>query len=101
MTDKLTQDDVAQQLLALNSGLDDEWVLAADRIKKVFRFKSFNQALGFMVRAGKHADELDHHPEWCNVYNQVSIELTTHSAKGITELDFALAQRIEQVFAET
>ena len=100
MTDKLAQDELAQNLQALNSGLDEKWHQSADRLTKVFIFEDFNQALDFMVRAGKHVDELDHHPEWCNVYNRVSIELTTHSATGITELDFALAKRIEQVFAK-
>ena len=98
MSNRMNQQDIAKQLQLLNSKIGNKWLLSNDRIKKEFKFSDFNEALSFMVSVGRHAEELDHHPEWCNVYNRVSIELTTHSAGGISELDFNLASRIEEVF---
>ena len=94
----MNQQDVAKQLQILNANIEKKWFLSNDRIKKDFKFSGFKEALNFMVRVGHHAEELDHHPEWCNVYNSVSIELTTHSAGGITEHDFSLASKIEGEF---
>lgn len=97
MTSRMNQ-DIARKLQTLNDRTGDKWILSNDRIIKEFKFADFTEALNFMVRVGRHAEELDHHPEWCNVYNRVSIELTTHSAGGITDLDFDLASRIETEF---
>ncbi len=63
-----------------------------DAISKVFRFKDFNAAFGFMSRVALHAEKHDHHPEWFNVYNKVEVTLATHDAGGVTEKDVALAQ---------
>ena len=73
------------------------WTFTNKAIQKEFKFKNFNQALGFIVRIGLFAEQADHHPEIFNVYNQVKIRLNTHSAKGITDLDFDLAKRIESI----
>ena len=54
-------------------------------------FADFNAAFGFMTRVALHADKVDHHPEWSNVYNRVEVLLTTHDADGVTELDLAMA----------
>lgn len=62
-----------------------------------FKFASFVEAFGFMTRVALHAEKLNHHPEWSNVYNRVSITLTTHDAGGLTELDCKLATRIEKL----
>ena len=62
-----------------------------DAIRKVFRFADFNEAFGFMSRVALKADQMDHHPEWFNVYNRVEVTLTTHDADGVTELDVELA----------
>jgi 4a-hydroxytetrahydrobiopterin dehydratase len=70
-----------------------------DAITKTFQFKSFNQAFGFMSRVALAAEKMDHHPEWSNVYGRVEITLTSHSAGGVTELDFALARKIESYAA--
>jgi len=94
----MDQQEIEKQLQVLNSKINNKWLLSNDRITKEFKFRDFNEALNFMVRVGRHAEDLDHHPEWCNVYDIVSIELTTHSAGGITELDFSLASRIEDEF---
>lgn len=69
------------------------WTAAPDKdaIVKTFRFADFNAAFGFMTRVALMADKLDHHPEWFNVYNRVDVVLSTHDAKGLTQLDIDLA----------
>ena len=63
------------------------------------KFKSFNEAFGFMTRVALSAEKMDHHPEWSNVYNRVSIRLTTHDAGGLTEKDVRLARVIDRAAA--
>ena len=63
-----------------------------DAIHREFRFADFNAAFGFMTRVALKADQLDHHPEWSNVYNRVEVLLATHDADGVTELDVQLAK---------
>ena len=67
-----------------------------DALKKTFKFKTFNEAWGFMTRVALAAEKLNHHPEWSNVYNRVEITLTTHDCDGLSDLDVKLAQRIGQ-----
>ena len=78
------------------------WTLVEGReaISRQFKFKDFNAAFGFMARVALKAEQLDHHPEWTNVWNRVDITLTTHSAKGLTELDVALARHCDAVAAQ-
>ena len=64
-----------------------------------FKFADFAAAMGFMSEIAIHADKLNHHPEWSNVYNRVTITLTTHDKGGLTELDMKLAGIIERVNA--
>ena len=83
---------------ALLPGLGDTgWaaVEGKDAIRKVWKFKSFSEAWGFMSRAALVAEKMNHHPEWLNVYNVVDVTLTTHSAKGLTKLDTDLAARMD------
>ena len=68
-------------------------------IEKQFRFADFGEAFGFMTRVALFAEAMDHHPEWSNVYNRVTIVLSTHSAGGVSELDFELAGRIDGLTA--
>jgi 4a-hydroxytetrahydrobiopterin dehydratase len=68
-----------------------------DAISKEFRFADFNAAFGFMTRAALHADKHDHHPEWCNLYNRVTVTLATHDADGVTEKDVALARFMDAI----
>ena len=67
-----------------------------DAIRRTFLFKDFNQAFGFMTRVAMRADQLDHHPEWFNVYNRVEVTLATHDADGVTELDVTLASFMDE-----
>ncbi len=68
-----------------------------DAIAKSYRFDSFNAAWGFMTRVALKADQMDHHPEWSNVYNTVNVALATHSAGGVTELDLELARFMDEI----
>ncbi|WP_420857895.1 4a-hydroxytetrahydrobiopterin dehydratase [Marivivens marinus] len=68
-----------------------------DAISKTYRFKSFVEAFGFMTRAAFWAEKLNHHPEWSNVYNRVSVVLTTHDVNGLTELDLRLARKMDDL----
>ncbi|MBE9174858.1 4a-hydroxytetrahydrobiopterin dehydratase [Synechocystis salina LEGE 06155] len=67
------------------------WSLQGNKLHRQFKFGNFNQAFGFMTRLALVAETLNHHPEWSNVYNRVTIDLTTHDAGGITELDVKFA----------
>jgi 4a-hydroxytetrahydrobiopterin dehydratase len=62
-----------------------------DAIVRTFKFADFNAAFAFMTRVAMKAEQLDHHPEWSNVYNRVEVLLATHDADGVTELDVTLA----------
>ena len=68
-----------------------------DAIFKKFEFRNFSEAFGWMTRVALSAEKMDHHPEWFNVYSKVNVHLTTHSAGGITELDFALAKIMDEL----
>jgi 4a-hydroxytetrahydrobiopterin dehydratase len=68
-----------------------------DAITKRFSFADFSAAFGFMARAALVAERMDHHPEWCNVYNRVDVTLATHDAGGLTALDIALAQAMDKI----
>lgn len=72
-------------------------VPSRDAIQKTYTFKNFNEAFGFMTCVALQAEKLDHHPEWTNVYNRVSVTLTTHEAKGVTERDVTLALFMDQL----
>ncbi len=67
-----------------------------DAIANTFRFKSFNQAWGFMSRVALKAERMNHHPEWFNVYNKVEVTLATHDAGGLSELDIELARFMDK-----
>ncbi|MFZ1769973.1 MAG: 4a-hydroxytetrahydrobiopterin dehydratase [Caldilinea sp.] len=74
------------------------WNVAAGKLHKEFTFADFTAAFGFMTQVAIEANTLDHHPEWCNVWNKVVIDLVTHSADDrISDLDVKLAGTIEKL----
>lgn len=74
------------------------WTEENNRLRRTFVFKDFQEAFSFMTRVAFLAEAQNHHPNWSNVYNQVTIELTTHDAGNIvTEKDRKLAQSIDQL----
>jgi 4a-hydroxytetrahydrobiopterin dehydratase len=90
MADKLSESQVREKLADLEG-----WALADGKLRREFKFADFVRAFGFMTSAAIEAEKLNHHPEWSNVYNKVTVNLVTHSAKGITELDFKLAKKLD------
>jgi 4a-hydroxytetrahydrobiopterin dehydratase len=73
------------------------WSLQDGKLHRQFQFRSFVEAFGWMSSVALVAESMGHHPEWSNVYNRVRVDLTTHDAGGITELDFTLAQRMNEL----
>lgn len=94
MIHKLTSEERSTQLAQLAGW---QAVTGRDAIHRQFKFADFNEAFGFMTRVAIKAQEMNHHPEWFNVYCTVDITLTTHEANGVTERDIALARFIEDV----
>ncbi|MEE8384020.1 MAG: 4a-hydroxytetrahydrobiopterin dehydratase [Nitrosopumilus sp.] len=84
---RLSQTDIDEELKNLPG-----WSVVNEKLHKEFQFDSFNQAFGFMTRAAMEIEKMNHHPEWFNVYNKITIELTTHDAGGITKNDVNLAK---------
>ncbi|GAA5824511.1 hypothetical protein JCM11251_000453 [Rhodosporidiobolus azoricus] len=75
---------------------------AGHRLTREYRFKDFGEAWGFLSRVALQAEKLNHHPEWTNVYNRVSIALTTHDEdNSLTALDVKLAERIEKIAVDS
>ena len=72
------------------------WKAAGDRIEKTFTLPTFHRAIGFVAEIGILAEVADHHPDIDIRYNNVTVQLSTHSAGGVTELDITLAERIEK-----
>jgi len=74
-----------------------KWKLANGKLQRELRFESFSEAFGFMTRVAMEAERCGHHPEWFNVYGLVRVDLTTHDCGGISERDFALADRMDRL----
>lgn len=88
---KLSQAEIKEALAELPG-----WEVVDGKLHKTFKFKSFAQALGWMVSVGIYADKMDHHPEWSNVYSRVTVDLVTHDlGNAISNLDVDLARRME------
>lgn len=71
------------------------WQFKDSSLYRDIQFKDFTEAFSFMTKVAAISEAMDHHPDWSNVYNRVSIRLNTHDAKGITDLDFELAKKID------
>lgn len=87
--------DDDQRALALRDLPEWTPVQEPDGIRRLFIFKDFNAAFGFMTKVALLAEKADHHPEWSNVYNRVDITLTTHDAGGLSRRDIDLAAAID------
>lgn len=96
-TVKLSEIGVQNALAKLNNETIVPWVIEDEKLTKLFQFKDFQQAFGFMSMCALYAEKKNHHPEWFNVYSKVKVQLTTHDAKGISEKDFDLAQEMERL----
>ena len=90
----LSKQEVIQSL----SGSLGRWRFDGNAIKCDLTFRNFTSAFSFMTAVALEAEKMDHHPDWSNVYNKVSIALSTHSASGITQNDIDLATRIDNVY---
>lgn len=66
-----------------------------DALRKIWKFRNFSEAWGFMTRAALVAEKLNHHPEWSNTYNVVDVTLSTHDCHGLSQLDIQLATRMD------
>ena len=86
MAERLDDDAVAERLADIPG-----WELIDGKLHRRFTFADFSEAFGFMASLATVAERLNHHPEWSNVWNRVTIDLVTHDADGLTELDFAFA----------
>jgi 4a-hydroxytetrahydrobiopterin dehydratase len=87
-----TAEEIEKELAALTP-----WKQDGNVISREIKFSDFVEAFGFMTKVALEAEKLNHHPEWKNVYNTVSIRLSTHDAGGLTSLDFKLAAKIEKI----
>jgi 4a-hydroxytetrahydrobiopterin dehydratase len=103
MARRLTPQEVESALAALNDegasagAREATWEQQADRLRRTFRFPDFVTAFGFMTEVALIAERMNHHPEWFNVYGTVRVELSTHDAGGLTELDFELARAMSEL----
>jgi len=82
---------------ALDPLLDNGWsmVEGRDAITKTFQFADFTHAFAWMTRVALHAEKMDHHPEWFNVYKTVEVTLSTHDAGGLSALDVKLGEKMD------
>ena len=88
----LSEREILQRLASLPG-----WRLADGRLRRELTFKDFSQAFAFMTRVAMLAEKRDHHPDWSNVYNRLTIELWTHDAAGVTERDVEFAQAVSKL----
>lgn len=89
---KLSEQEIAAELRKLAG-----WSIVNGNLHRVFEFKDFAQAFAFMTQVALAAEKMDHHPDWSNAWNKVTIDLSTHSAGGLTKNDFDLAGKIQKI----
>ena len=91
----MTTQQAKEALTALQTQSRVDWRMDEVSLHAQWKFKDFAQAMAFMNAVAEVAERMNHHPEWTNVYNRVSVRLTTHDAGGLTQLDFELAQAMD------
>lgn len=90
---KLTQEQIQTALDELPG-----WEVKEGKLHKTFKFETFAQAIGWMVSVAIHADKMDHHPDWANAYNRVTVDLSTHDMNdAISSFDVNLARQMEKL----
>lgn len=89
---ELLTDDLIETHLA---DLHPDWTMVEQRLHRSIRLPDFASAFGCMAEIAIHAERLNHHPEWSNVYSRIEIDLTTHDSGGLTRLDFELASAVD------
>lgn len=89
LPERLTPDESQARL-----GEVPGWSIVDEGLERTFRFADFATAFGFMASAAVVAEKMNHHPEWSNVYNRVTVRLTTHDVGGLSAYDFDLAARM-------
>ena len=89
---KLTEEQIRVELQELHG-----WSMVNGKLHKDFVFDDFIEAFGFMCKAAIHIEKMNHHPEWFNVYNKISVDLVTHDAGGITRNDVSLAKTLNSL----
>lgn len=94
MSERLSAESRGPLLVPL---MQNGWAMAEgrDAIVKTFEFTDFADAFGWMTRAAIWAEKWNHHPEWQNVYNKVTVTLTTHDVDGLSTLDAKLARKMD------
>ena len=90
--EKLTDAQISAGLAQLPG-----WKLQDGKLHREYKFADFPHAVGFMAIAAPSIEKKNHHPEWANVYNRVTVDLTTHDAGGITQKDLDLAALLEGI----
>ncbi len=96
MTEVCSQSVLDSSLGELNKRSDESWSITGGKLHREFTFPDFVAAFAFMTKVAILAERANHHPEWFNVYNRVTIDLTTHDAGGISKKDFDLALEISK-----
>lgn len=93
---KLSTEEVDNMLASL-----DGWSRVDGKLHRELQFENFIEAFGFMTKLAIVAERINHHPEWSNVYNRVTIDLMTHDENGISNLDVELARAVEMYYTES
>lgn len=87
---KLTESEITTNLADVSG-----WTIEDGKLHKQFQFETFVEAFGFMTSVALIAESVNHHPEWFNVYNRVTIDFMTHDVGGISDSDFLLAKKAD------
>ena len=95
--ERLSAEEIGYQVLRINKA----WTVEGIGIRRDFKFKNFVEAFSFMTAVALQVEKANHHPDWKNVYNKITIVLSTHEAGGLTTRDFELAQEIDKLAVNT
>jgi 4a-hydroxytetrahydrobiopterin dehydratase len=94
----VSRQKLSEQEIVAGLGKLTGWSYENGKLRRVFVCRDFVHAFGFMTSVALAAEALNHHPDWSNAWNKVTVELATHSAGGVTEMDLKLATKIQEIF---